>query len=360
MSHTDPASAPPPALGTAHWRRLRALWRSAGWPCHDLLELDLLVAGLLHRQTDSAGRDTLRLTDAGLQALAAHTQRNRRARDPHEALVERVALEMHRAGRLVWRGLSLRAAVEDPVQNTGTSFSQVADKVENLVGNAVTKSVTVCAPGAGDNTLSKPGVENQDNPVHRPTGVAVQTALFTPLDKPVEGVWADSRNAAGPLDLPTATNAPTTHPPASRWVVAMPDVYSVRQTSVENYLLPICHEVKVRRADLLADLKRPAKGQAYRALASECWYVLRAGIGRPEEIPPEFGVLVAHPWTAAEPLDASADLPDGCSGYGRLEVLRPAPRRAFKPDFALWMALAQATPERFDLPAEQSGLGEAR
>jgi hypothetical protein len=27
----------PVAMGTAHRRRLREIWRSAGWPCQDLL-----------------------------------------------------------------------------------------------------------------------------------------------------------------------------------------------------------------------------------------------------------------------------------------------------------------------------------
>jgi hypothetical protein len=94
----------------AHRRRLRALWRSAGWPSHDLLEAELLVAGLLTRETDPQGRDTLRLTEAGLQLMTQDAQ-GHRARGAHEGLVARVALEMHRAGRIVWQGLSLRAPV---------------------------------------------------------------------------------------------------------------------------------------------------------------------------------------------------------------------------------------------------------
>jgi hypothetical protein len=109
-------SAPSPTkLGTVErlpprWRRrLREVWRSAGWPWQDELEAELLAAGLLERLGDAAGRETLRLSDAGVQALAASVQASRRALDAHEALVARVALEMHRAGRIVWRGLSLPA-----------------------------------------------------------------------------------------------------------------------------------------------------------------------------------------------------------------------------------------------------------
>ena len=39
-----------PTLGIAHHRRLRAVWRSAGWPFQDLLEVELLAAGLLWRR----------------------------------------------------------------------------------------------------------------------------------------------------------------------------------------------------------------------------------------------------------------------------------------------------------------------
>jgi hypothetical protein len=231
----DPADRPEPSLAGAaaavlrsavHQRRLREVWRSAGWPSQDLVEIELLAAGLLERVHHPHGPDTLRVTEAGIAALAATLQRHRARRDPHEALVERVAREMTRAGRIAWRGLALRARVPE-----------------------------------GD-----------------------------------EGAW----------------------------VMAMPDVFSIRNTTVEQYLEPIVHEIKVRRADLLADLKRTSKRAAYLQLASECWYVIRAGIAEPGEIPPECGVLVAL--------------------EGGLEVARPAPRRARRLPFPAWMALARATP----------------
>ena len=69
-----PEPMPPvPRLGAVHERRLRALWRSAGWPCHDVVEAELLLAGALQRSHDDAGRETLRLTDAGLAVIAAPT-----------------------------------------------------------------------------------------------------------------------------------------------------------------------------------------------------------------------------------------------------------------------------------------------
>jgi hypothetical protein len=222
------AVALPVALPAAHRRRLRQLWRSAGWPCQDGIELELLAAGLLERRRDDAGRETLRVTDAGVQVLAAMRQTHRAAYDPHEALVARVVLQMQRAGRLVWRGLRLRAP---PVQ------------------------------------------------------------------------------AEGPRAWPTA----------------MPDVFSIRQTTVQDQVEPIVHEVKVRRADLLADLRLQNKRAAYLGLASQCWYVLKADIAEPDELPASCGVMIAHEHT--------------------LEVLRPAPRRAMRLPLATWMVLARSNAE---------------
>ncbi len=226
-------------VSSAHRRRLREVYRSAGWPCHDSLEIELLAAGLIERLRGPLGHETLRVTDAGIALLAATLQRNRARRDAHELLVERVAREMTRAGRIAWRALSLRAKVGDG------------------------------------------------------------------------------------------------------WAIAMPDVFSIRHTSVEAYLEPVVHEVKVHRADLLSDLRSAAKRAAYLNLSSECWYVIRAGIARPDEIPPEFGVLVA------------AD--------GTLEVARPAPKRAMQMPFGLWMALARAAPlDGWRLEEAQGHLGDTR
>jgi hypothetical protein len=214
----------PPTLAAVHLRRLRDIYRSAGWPCQDGVEIELIAAGLVERLRDPQGRDTLRVTDPGITLLAATLQRNRALRDAHEALVARVARAMQRAGRVVWRGLALRAKVDDG------------------------------------------------------------------------------------------------------WAIAMPDVYSIRHTTVEDYAEPLVHEIKVRRADLLSDLRRPAKGAAYAALASQCWYVLAEGIARADEVPLCYGVIVAR-----------AD--------GSLDVERTAPARAMRVPFSAWMALARANAE---------------
>ena len=236
---TPPVTEPPAGalmqLGRVHARRLREVYRSAGWPCCDAVEIDLLAAGLLERVRCAEGRETLRVTDAGIAHIAVALVVNRAALSAHEALVERVAREMTRAGRIAWRGLSLRARV----------------------------------PGA------------------------------SPGDKP-------------------------------RWCMARPDVFSIRNTSVEGYAHPVVHEVKVSRADLLGDLRRPAKRAAYLDLGGECWYVLgqdRRGraIASPDEVPAECGVLL---------LDND-----------RLQVARPALHRPTERiPFAVWMALAKAQP----------------
>jgi hypothetical protein len=226
---------PPPALTELHRRRLRAIWRSAGWPSQDLVEIELLAAGWVERLRDGHGRETLRVTDAGIAVLAATLARNRAARDAHEALIGRVAIAMQRAGRIAWRGLSLRVRTGDDAAGSG------------------------------------------------------------------------------------------------QWTVARPDLFSVRNTTVEDYLEPVVHEIKVRRADLLGDLRKPAKGEAYRQMARECWYVLADGIGDAADVPEDYGVMVER--------------------AGVLDVLRPAPRRALRLPFATWMALARATPE----PPGESG-----
>ena len=224
-------------FGRLHARRLREMYRSAGWPCCDGIEVELLAAGLLERVRTAHGHETLRVTDAGIARIADTLTNNRAAMTAHEVLVERVAREMTRAGRIAWRGLALRARIA--------------------------------------------GATAQDPP---------------------------------------------------RWCIAMPDVFSIRNTSVEAYAHPVVHEIKVRRADLLSDLKKPDKRAAYLDLGGECWYVLGCDArGRPiaaaDEIPPECGVLLAEP------------------SDGPLVVLRPAQHRALpRLPFPVWMALAKAQP----------------
>ena len=224
------------ALSRIHARRLRDVYRSAGWPSQDSVEVELLAASLLERAIEPSGHDKVRVTDAGISFLAQAFHTNRQARSAHELLVDRVAQQMLRDGRIVWTDLSIRAR------------------------------------------------------------------------------------------LPSEPDVPT------RWKICMPDVFSIRNTTVAGYLEPVVHEIKVSRADLMGDLKSKDKRDSYLDAGGQCWYVLgcdRKGkpIAEADEIPVECGVMLLQ--------------------NERLEVLRNAPKRAVADlPFALWMVLAKATPLR--------------
>lgn len=228
-----PEAAAP--LGRVHARRLREIYRSAGWPCQDMVEVELLAGGMLERRAGPAGHETLRVSDAGIAWLAAALAVNRAALSAHEALVGLVAGDLVRSGRIAWRGLSLRAQL--------------------------------------------PAADGQDK---------------------------------------------------ARWCMVRPDVFSIRNTTVETYVDPLVHEIKVKRADLLGDLRRLDKRTAYLDLGGECWYVLGCDakgrpIGAADEVPAQCGVMLLE--------------------SGRLVVARAAPRRSRQSlPLGVWMALAKATP----------------
>lgn len=110
-SAPEPPSPAAPKLRRVHLTRLRHIYRSAGWPCHDPIEIDLLAAGCLMLLRDDQGRETLRPTPEGLQALAQARQQNQVALDAHDALVHKVALQQHHEGRFAWTDLSLRVRI---------------------------------------------------------------------------------------------------------------------------------------------------------------------------------------------------------------------------------------------------------
>jgi hypothetical protein len=224
-------------LSKPHLRRLREIFRSAGWPCLDNIEIDLLAHGLIaRRRPDAQGVETLRVTDDGIAILSQLHARNRGAMSKHEALVDRIASTLQRDGRVVWTGLTTRAA-------------------------------------AG----------HEEGKTH--------------------------------------------------WRMAVPDVFSIRNSSVETMLEPIVHEIKVHRADLLSDLRNAPKRDSYLALSSQAFYVLAAGVGAADEIPEPFGVLVA----------------DG----QEVRCERFAQKRECKLAFSVWMSLAKSTPLAFaDNPSQ--------
>lgn len=76
---------------------------------------------LLLRHWDAEQRETLRVSGTGINLLAATRQRNQAAINAHAAQVSGVAREMQRAGRVVWRGLGLRAPL--PGDDAATTWA---------------------------------------------------------------------------------------------------------------------------------------------------------------------------------------------------------------------------------------------
>ncbi|GKT25662.1 hypothetical protein [Acidovorax sp. SUPP3334] len=278
-----------PKLTRSHRTRLMQIWRSAGWPCQDALEIDLLAAGMVAQHMAPQGHTVMRLTDAGIQWLADARQRGLRALSAHDRLAQRFAEHLLAAGRIVWRELSLRAAVEP-----------APPAIPAAVAPSVADAVTV------------------------PPGQRAGAGLL----------WAECADADA--DAAPARAA------AQVWRMALPDLFSVRNTTVPAYLQPMVHEVKASRADLLSDLRHGAKRQAYRWLCEEGYYVFPAGVAEPEEIPEQFGVWVLH----------------GGIDTGRFELLRPARHARCSLPFAVWMALCKATPLRSEGEPVQALLGE--
>ena len=117
----------PSPLLRHHRKRLMDVWRSAGWPCQDGVEIDLMAAGMLERQTSAEGHTLLRVTDAGIAWLAEA----RRAGQRRISLHDRMALAFARqqllpAGRIVWRELSLRAALAPDEEPPGAAVEASA------------------------------------------------------------------------------------------------------------------------------------------------------------------------------------------------------------------------------------------
>ena len=94
-----------------HLTRLMSIWRSAGWPCHDAIELDLVAAGWATKWASVGGQEIMRLTEAGMRLLVESRQRSLRSLSAHDRLAQRVAEHLVNAGRIVWRELALRARV---------------------------------------------------------------------------------------------------------------------------------------------------------------------------------------------------------------------------------------------------------
>ena len=71
-----------------------------------------------------------------------------------------------------------------------------------------------------------------------------------------------------------------------------PDVFSLVATYNEQRINPCIHEVKVSRADFLADIARPEKRAGYSQLAEVLYYAAPVGLIAAEEVPDGCGLLV--------------------------------------------------------------------
>jgi hypothetical protein len=294
-----------------HLSRLLQIWRSGGWPSRDALEIELLVAGWVC-SVNEGGHERLRLTDAGLVHLAASRRRKQRALSLHDRLGERVAGQLHEAGRVVWRELSLRAKVvperaDDQPGRALDLFDDAAGRVAKSAAPETGHAFDGADPGAAGGSADLP-------------------ASRLLAAEPFPPVWPEGRF----------------EPASHAWRLARPDVFSVRNTSVEAYLHPVVHEIKTSRADLFSDLRHTAKRAAYQWLCCECHYVFPAGMAEPEELPEALGVWVLH----------------GDVNTGRLEQLRPARHASCTLPFAVWLALAKATPWQPEHEPRQAHLGQ--
>lgn len=226
----------PAPLSRTHTARLRQLWRSAGWPAHDPVELDLLAAGLLERRVDASGRERLVVTAAGIAALHAQLAANRERFDAHETLVRRTAAWLCAQGRLAFTRSQFRVKVDDA------------------------------------------------------------------------------------------------------WKIAMPDVLSIRRTTSIEALAPVAYEVKARRADLLGDLRNPAKRAGYREVSGEFYYVIAEGIGDADDVPADCGLIIA-----------------GAAGFA---IARPSPAAPVSWSFAHWMSIVLTERHRGEDEPPQAPLRE--
>jgi hypothetical protein len=71
-----------------------------------------------------------------------------------------------------------------------------------------------------------------------------------------------------------------------------PDVFSLVATYNEDRINPCVHEIKVSRADFLADVARPEKRAGYAKLAEVLYYATPAGLIAATEVPDGCGLVV--------------------------------------------------------------------
>ena len=109
--------------------------------------------------------------------------------------------------------------------------------------------------------------------------------------------------------------------------------WSVWRVTTCRHLHPALHAIKVRRADLLGDLKNESKRRGGQSCSHSFHYVLAEGSAEPAEIPADCGLIVAS--------------------ERNLRIERPAPFRPATLTTAQWVALARAGAEFGDDDAPQ-------
>ena len=180
-------------LTRKHYAMLRLYWhnRSAGASSHgDGIALDLTAAGLLEK-LGSNGFLHLRITQAGIEALHAESQREKERRRPHHDLADRLAEWLRQSGRMTWTNIEFSTSLED-----------------------------------------------------------------------------------------------------GRKQIVRPDVFSMVPSYSVERINPMVHEVKVSRADFLADMAKPEKREGYEAFSEVMYYASPPGIIDAGELPPGVGLVV--------------------------------------------------------------------
>lgn len=75
------------------------------------------------------------------------------------------------------------------------------------------------------------------------------------------------------------------------WSEVRPDVYACEPVLSAAKARPEIYEVKVSRADFLADLAKPGKRAGYADLAEAVYYCAPDGLLHPSEVPGDFGLI---------------------------------------------------------------------
>lgn len=78
------------------------------------------------------------------------------------------------------------------------------------------------------------------------------------------------------------------------WGTVRPDVFACLPTFRTDRCQPAIYEVKVSRADFLADMAKPEKRQAYLELAQALYYCCPNGLIAKSEVPKGIGLLYEH------------------------------------------------------------------